>query len=246
MEQTRVRENILGVYFDVVSMDQAVNKMLSFTECESPDVVYTPNPEIVMAAYDNKDLQDALNKGALVIPDGIGVVMGSRIIGGEIRERVAGYDLIQHVFDKLKLTNKTVYLYGAKPGVAKQAVEKMIRQYPGLTFVGYSDGYEKDQEAVIEQIASLKPDFLLVGLGAPRQEYFIEANRHRLGAKVIMGVGGSIDVMAGVVKRAPDFFVRLNIEWLFRLIKQPSRAKRMLQLPRFLIKMIVVGKNYQS
>lgn len=199
-----------------------------------------------MAAYDNKELQEALNEGSMVIPDGIGVVIGSRIIGGSIQERVAGYDLTQRVFDRIKTMNKTVYLYGAKPGVAKLAIENMSRQYPGLTFVGYSDGYEKDQEAIVKHIAALQPDYLLVGLGAPRQEYFIKANRHRLGAKVIMGVGGSIDVMAGVVKRAPDFYVRLNIEWLYRLIKQPSRGKRMLQLPRFLIKMIVEGKRYQS
>ncbi len=241
----RTTINILGIKFDNVSMDEAVEIGLSLFEKEAKYSIYTPNPEIVMAAYDNKILQNQLNDGALCIPDGIGVVIGSKIIGKPLKERVAGYDFNKNMFERLKNTDKTVYFYGSAPGVAKLAAKKMMEEFKGLNIVGIWNGYEKDNSKVIDNINMLNPDLLLVGLGAPRQEEWISMNMDKINAKVFVGVGGSFDGFAGKVLRSPDIFIKLNLEWLHRLIKQPSRWKRMLQLPRFLVKMLVEGRRYK-
>jgi len=236
--------NILGVIFDNVTMDEAVNIGLEFLEDGAKHSIYTLNPESVMAAYGDPVLKKRLNKGGLVIPDGIGVVIGSRIIRKPIKERVAGYDFTQQLFWHLKDTDKTVYFFGAKPGVAKLAAKKMMDKFPGLKIVGVSDGYEQDMEKIIRDINRAKPDMVLVGLGAPRQEEWIDVNMEKIDASVFIGVGGSFDGYSGLVKRSPDIFIKLNIEWLYRLMKQPSRFIRMLKLPQFLLKMIVEGKKY--
>ncbi len=238
------RENILGVHFDNVTMDEAVQYGFGLFDKQTKSVIYTPNPEIVMAAYEDKNLQKNINQADLVLPDGIGVVIGSKINGRPLKERVAGFDFVQQLFGALKNTDYTVYFFGSKEGVAALARKKMEEKYPGLSIVGECHGYEQNTEKIIRDINKLKPDFLLVGLGAPRQEQWIAENKERIDAKVFMGVGGSFDGMAGVVRRAPQVFIRLNLEWFYRLIKQPTRFKRMLKLPLFLVKMIKEGRNY--
>lgn len=242
--EKRKRINILGVWFDQVNMSEAIQIALGLFDKESKGTIFTPNPEIVMAAYENKILQENLNQGSLVVPDGIGVIIGAKLIGRPLKERVAGYDLVQNMFLKMAKTEKTIYFYGAKPGVAELAAQKMKEKYPGLKIVGFWDGYEKEQEKVIEDINQKKPDFVLVGLGAPRQEQFISKYQESIEAKVFAGVGGSFDVMAGVVKRAPKIFIRLHLEWFYRLITQPTRIGRMMKLPLFLLKMLQEGKKY--
>lgn len=241
---TQERVNILGVTFDNVNMQEAVNRGKAMLETEAKDTVYTPNPEIVIEAYRDDKLQTHLNEGSLVIPDGIGVVIGSRIIRKPLKERVAGYDFIQNMFDYLKDTDKTVYFYGAKPGVAEKAAKEMMAKYHGLKVVGTCDGYEKDNNKILQDIIEKSPDMLLVGLGAPKQECWICDNKSVLPCRMYVGVGGSFDGMAGLVKRAPEIFIKLNLEWFYRLMKQPSRWKRMLRLPLFLIKMVFEGRKY--
>lgn len=243
MKQERI--NILGVYFDNVTMDEAVTRGIEFLKTENKDTVFTPNPEIVMEAYHNKSLKEQLNKGSMVIPDGIGIVIGSKIIKNPLKMRVAGYDFVQQLFAHLSSTDKTVYFFGSKEGVAKKAAKDMMSKYPGLKIVGVSHGYEQDHEKVVADIIEKKADLLLVGLGAPRQEQWINDYKDRLPCKMFIGVGGSFDGMAGVVKRAPKLFIKLNLEWFYRLMAQPTRAKRMLRLPVFLFKMIIEGKRYK-
>lgn len=237
--------NILGVNFDNVTMDEAVKIGIGLMDSETKHSIYTPNPEIVMAAYEDMQLQKQLNQGSLVIPDGIGVVIGSKIIKKPLKERVAGYDFTKRLFDYLKNTDKTVYFFGAKPGVAELAADKMMEEFKGLKVVGCSNGYEKDQNKIIESINKVKPDLLLVGLGAPRQEAWISEYMDKVDAKVFVGVGGSFDGFSGTVKRSPDIYIKLNLEWFHRLISQPTRFVRMLKLPQFIIKMILEGKKYQ-
>jgi N-acetylglucosaminyldiphosphoundecaprenol N-acetyl-beta-D-mannosaminyltransferase len=236
--------NILGVNFDNVTMQEAIEIGLGLFKDEAKHAIYTPNPEIVMAAIENASLKDSLNKGSLVIPDGIGVVIGSRIIKKQLKERVAGYDFVQLLFDQLKNSDKTVYFFGSKEGTAELAAKNMMQKYSGLKIVGVHHGYVKDTTQVIEDINRLKPDLVLVGLGAPRQEAWISEHMQSLNTKVLIGVGGSMDVMSGLVKRAPKLFIRLHLEWFHRLITQPSRFFRMLKLPQFLIKMMIEGKKY--
>jgi N-acetylglucosaminyldiphosphoundecaprenol N-acetyl-beta-D-mannosaminyltransferase len=235
-----MKVDILGVNVDNDDMNKAVNKVIEYMDSDGKYKIYTPNPEFVMMSIEDEEFKGILNKGDLVIPDGIGIVIASKILGKKIPERVAGYDLVQNIFKRIKKTNRTVYLLGASEGVAIKAADKMREIHKGLKIVGVHDGYfdENEEKNIMESINTLKPDLLLVGLGAPRQEKWIDNNIHKLNIKVAIGVGGSFDGMAGNVKRAPLIFQKLGLEWFYRLIKQPSRITRMIKLPVFLIKVI--------
>lgn len=241
-----MKVNILGVLFDCVTMAEATQKILSLLDQEEKYLIVTANPEIVMEAQKSSAFCNTINRGDLVVADGIGVVIGSKIIKKPLPERVAGYDLIQNVFNVIKDTNKTVYFFGASPQVAELAAKKMMEKYPGLKIVGTHDGYfdEEEEKVIIEEINRLKPDLLLVGLGAPKQEKWWINNKEQLDVKVCVGVGGSFDGFSGKLKRAPKIFIKLGLEWFYRLIKQPTRFKRMLRLPLFLLLVLRKRKLY--
>ena len=230
--------DILGVPISKVTMDEAVEKVSKFMHEDGLHPICTPNPEIVMLAKDNKDFLETIKKADLVIPDGIGVVIGSRIQKGErLPERVPGYDLVQNTMKRAVKEGYKYYFFGSKPGVAEEAAEKMRETYPGIQIVGTRDGYFKkeDEATIIEEINASGANILLVALGAPKQEMWIEEHKYQLPhVKVAIGVGGSLDGMAGRVKRAPIAFQKLGLEWFYRLLKQPTRFKRMLVLPLFL------------
>lgn len=238
------RVNVLGTYFNNVTRAEAVKQIVECLQSASKASVFTPNPEIVMEAYNNSKYQQVLNRSEMTIPDGIGVVIGAKMIGHPLKERTAGFDTIQDVFATIEGTGLKVFFLGAGPGVAEIAKEKMVEKFPKLNIVGCHDGYFKDDQKVIDYVNSCKPDLLLVGLGFPRQEFWIDQHREALTASVLVGCGGSLDAMSGKVKRAPEFFIRLNLEWFYRLISQPTRAKRMLKLPLFLLKVIFEGRKY--
>lgn len=231
---------ILGVPFKNANFSEAVDIAVNFFENGKNNLIFTPNPEFVMTALDDKDFMDILNSSNMNIPDGIGIVIGSKILKTPIKERVAGYDLVQEIFSKIKNTEKTVYFLGSSEENIVSAIEMMKKKYDGLKIVGYRNGYFKDDESeeVVKEILDKKPDLLLVGLGSPRQEKWIYKYKNELNCKIIMGVGGSFDVMSGNVKRAPKFFIKCNLEWFYRLITQPTRFKRMLKLPLFLVEVI--------
>lgn len=228
---------VLGIPFNNVHFQEAAGLVLNYMDGNETKIVFTPNPEFIMCARKDKEFFEALNNSNLNVADGIGVVMASEILGQPLCERVAGCDLINALFDKMKSSGKTVYFFGSAKGVAAGARQKMEKKYKGLQVVGTHDGYftPEEENIIIEEINELKPDLLLVGIGFPKQEKWIYKHKDELNAKVIMGIGGSLDVLNGNVKRAPAVFIKLNIEWLYRLIKQPSRFVRMLQLPLFLL-----------
>lgn len=236
----RRRTEILGVPFDVGTMHKAVEQAYSFFNDSGQHIICTPNPEIVMAAQEDVELLEILKAADLVVPDGIGVVWASKYSKFPLPERVAGFDLVQLLFDKLKDTEHTVYFFGGEPGVATLAAKKMAKEYPGLKIVGIRNGYfsHKDEKQIIDEIRRVSPSLLLVGLGAPKQEKWIYNNMRFTGAKVCIGVGGSFDAMAGQVKRAPRLFRKLGLEWFYRLLKQPSRIGRMMKLPVFVFKVL--------
>lgn len=226
---------VLGVPFDAVTMEQAVAKAKKMLTDGGQHFICTPNPEIVMEAQKDKDLMAILREADMVIPDGIGVVWASRYSEIRLKERVAGYDLTQNLMAELAATGETFYFFGGAPGVASTAARMMMKKYPGLKVVGVHNGYfdEKEEKKIIQDIKTKSPSILLVGLGAPKQEKWIYDNIRLVGAKVAIGVGGSFDVMAGNVKRAPKIFQRLGLEWFHRLITQPTRWRRMMRLPKF-------------
>ncbi len=236
-----MRTEILGVPFDVLTMPEAVNTAMGYLNGDTPRVLLTPNPEFVLLAGKDNAFMQILHNSNMNIADGIGIVYASRLNRVKLPERVAGYDLVQNLFAELAKTQKTVYFLGSKPGVAEEAKARMEARYPGLRVVGCQNGYYKpEQESIIvEQIAKLSPDLLLVGLGAPRQEKFIAANKHRLNARLLIGVGGQLDGMSERVKRAPIIYQKLGLEWFYRLVSEPKRFKRQVFIPIFIVKVLI-------
>ena len=238
----RKQESILGVKFDIVNEDEALEKLINFLEEDSSlKKVYTPNPEIVMLAQEDKELFKILSEADLVLADGIGVIIASKIRGLELKNRVTGVDTMDRLLKYCGQTGKSIFIFGGKPGIAEIACENIEKKYEGVKIAGYHHGYvtDNDQDEIINKINGANPDVLFVCLGAPKQEKWIDKNKDRLNCSLAMGVGGSVDVYAGVAKRAPIAFQKLGLEWFYRLLKEPWRFKRMLILPKFLIKFIV-------
>lgn len=236
--------NILGADIDMVTMDEAEERAFALMESEGCGVIFTPNSEIILHGSNDPEFMAKLNSADMTIADGIGVVYAARMLGRPLKERVAGYDLICRMLPRMAETGKSLYLLGSKPGVAEAAAETIKKNNPGIIIAGTHDGYFKDDGPVVEAVNAAKPDFLLVCLGFPKQEEWIYKNRAALNARLAIGAGGCLDVFAGTVQRAPRFFCDHGIEWLYRLIKQPSRFVRMLALPRFAVKVFFKGKRY--
>lgn len=226
--------DVMGVRFDNVTMTEALNKAAEMLQSEGADYVVTPNSEIVYEAMADRELEDLLNGASLVLPDGAGVVLGAKILGTPLKEKVAGVEFADGVLGLLAETGGSVYLLGSKPGVAELAAEKMLAKHPGLTVAGMANGYFKDEAAVVEKINEAHADALFVCLGAPKQERFMVNHRQELQVRLMAGLGGSLDSFAGTVKRAPRWMIKLSLEWFYRLLKEPWRFKRMLRLPKFL------------
>lgn len=233
-----MKTDIMGVMFDNYSISQAVEKAVSFEK--KPFVIVTPNPEIVQAAKKDESFKNVLNSADIVTPDGIGIVYASKILKGNIKERAAGFDICCGIIEKLSEIGGSVYLFGGKPGVAECAAENIKEKYKGILISGTADGYFDDEKEkkIISDISEKAPDLLLVCLGAKKQECWIEKHKNELNAKILIGAGGTVDVLAGKVKRAPDIYIKLGLEWFYRLVKEPSRFGRMMQLPLFLLEII--------
>jgi len=230
--------NVRGVYFDNVTMDEAVAMLIERVKSGVQTSVFTPNPEIVQMCIDDNTMYDVIGKGDVILPDGIGVVKAAKILKTPLKERVAGFDTGKRIIAASGKENMKIYFLGGKPGIAEQAVEKMKEEFPDAIFVGSGDGYFKKEgeetDAVIEKVNASGADVLFVCLGAPTQEKWINANRDRMpGVKLFLALGGSLDGYSGNVKRAPQFFIKHNLEWFYRLACQPSRIGRMMKLPKF-------------
>ncbi len=231
---------IFGVRIDCVDMDGAFNKFLALLNRERTSAIYTPNTEMIMMAENDREFKEVMNSADLVIPDGIGLIYASKIHNLGLTDRVPGIELMDRILKYCHTTRRSIYLFGGKPGTADLAGQKILEKYPNIVIKGIENGYfdQSDENRIINSINEAKPDVLFVALGAPKQEKWIAKNRRTLNAHVAMGVGGSLDVYAGNVKRAPVFFQKLGIEWMHRLLKEPSRIGRMMALPKFMIKVI--------
>ena len=232
------RVNILGVDVDAVTMAEAVDVVRRAMDTRAGVMVATANAEMLMRATHDEELRDILNAAALVVPDGAGTVWAARHLGHAMPERVAGYDLAQELLRCAPAEGHSVYFFGSAPGVAEKAKAKAEQLYPGIEIVGVRNGFfsPADNAAIIAEIRAARPDLLLVALGVPKQEKWIAAHLAELDVPVAIGVGGTLDVMAGVMKRAPHWMQKAKLEWLFRGLMQPKRAGRLLALPKFVLK----------
>lgn len=224
----------MTIAFDDVTLQEAVAFAMDHVRTRQRCRVVTPNAEFAMEAKKNPRFLKILNGSQLVLADGISVIYASKILGTPLRGRVTGVGFAQALCQALAEQGGSLYLLGAKPGVAEQAADKLKAAYPGLKIAGTHDGYFKDEATVVEAINAARPDAMLVCLGAPKQEYFMEDHGAQLEVPVMAGLGGSMDVLAGNVRRAPEFFQKAGLEWLYRLGKEPKRIRRMAKLPLYL------------
>ena len=230
-----MRINVLGVGFDNVTMDEAVDRGMELLHSPGTHCVVTPNPEIVEVCRENLAARQAVNGADLVLPDGIGVVKGAKMLGTPLKARVPGIEFAAGLMERMAAEGRSLYLLGAKPGVAETAGEKLAAKYPGLKIAGTQDGYFQEDGPVVEAIRQSGADCVFVCLGAPKQELWMSRHGQATGARLLCGLGGSLDVFAGVVERAPKFWSDHGLEWFYRLCKNPWRAKRMMKLPLFLV-----------
>lgn len=231
---------ILDVPVDSVTMREAVARVNSFLEEDRVHTIYTPNAEIMMAAQRDPGLKNILRQSDMVVADGAGVVLASRLLKRNLPEKVSGIDLVKNTFTMERKDKTRYFLFGSKPGIAEEAGKNLLNMYPGIEIAGCRNGYfSKDEEpGIINEINSSGADILLVALGAPKQEKWIHEHRKKLKVRVCIGVGGSLDVFAGTAELAPEFLRKNGLEWLYRLYKEPKRYKRMLDLPRFILRVL--------
>ncbi len=229
-----------GLPIDVVTLESAFERFKQLLDRSVFSFICTPNTEIVMVARKDEELKEILKSSDMNIPDGIGLVIASKIHKLGLIERVTGVDMMEKMLEFCNYSRKSIYILGGKPGVAEMAVHNIKEKYSNIKVEGYKHGYFNgdEEKEIIKNINKISPDILFVALGAPRQEKWIYNHRKDLNVKIAMGVGGGVDIWAGTAKRAPQVFRILGLEWFYRLLKEPWRFKRMLILPKFMIQVL--------
>ncbi|WP_066065410.1 WecB/TagA/CpsF family glycosyltransferase [Neobacillus soli] len=236
---------ILGIDFVNKSFHEVVEKLFTGIKSNCKAFIVTANPEIVMYAAAHPEYRDIVQAADMVVPDGSGIILASKILNEPIQERVTGYDLTIRLLELGDENKWRIYLLGGREEINKKAADNICNQFPNVELVGRHHGFfdSEKNNSIIKEIKASRPDIVFVALGFPRQEKWISKNLHHFSKGLFMGVGGSIDVLAGEAKRAPLFWRKMNLEWFYRLLMQPSRWKRMLALPRFLVQIIKVKIN---
>lgn len=237
---------ILDVPVHPLTMGEAVSVLEESITSGEQAFVVTANAEIIMMCQEDAGYKKIVSQDAqLVLPDGAGAVWAGRHLGYKVPERVAGFDLYCQLLDKAAQKGYKAFFFGGSPGIAEAAKAKSEELYPGVQVVGCHNGYFKEEEsqAIIDEINASGADMLFAALGAPKQEKWLVRYREQLKPKILMGIGGSFDVFAGKMQRAPKWMQDASLEWLFRLYKQPSRFMRMMALPKFVLKVVFSGKK---
>lgn len=226
--------DVMGLKFDSMTMDEALSRAEALLRGDKAAYVVTPNAEIAYEALHDVQLREMLNGADLMLPDGAGVVLASKLLRTPVKQKVAGVDFAAGLLGILEPNGQSLYLLGGKTGIGELAAQKMLEAHPQLRIAGIADGYFQDEAPVIAKINASGADALFVCLGAPKQERFMVQHQQELHVHLMAGLGGSLDAFAGTVQRAPAWMIRLNLEWLYRLIREPKRFRRMLRLPKYL------------
>ena len=231
--------DVLGVAYDNVTMEEAVSAGRQLLQGSRAAVCVTPNAEIAYDATQDAAFRALLNRADLVLPDGAGVVLAAKLRKTPLKQKVAGVDFAGQMLQVFAETGTRLYLLGSKPGIAERAAENMKKTAPGLVICGTADGYFNDEAAVVEKINAARAQALFVCLGSPKQERFMFDHQEELTTvRLMAGLGGTLDAFAGTAKRAPAWMIQANLEWLYRLYKEPKRLGRMMRLPKYLLKAI--------
>lgn len=234
-----MKEKYLGVDVSPLSYEGIINDLRVRINGGKQSTIIAVNPEKVMSAQRNPEVKELINASTYQIADGVGILLAAKIKGGGITSRVTGVDMMARLLQFAESDGHSVYFYGAKEEVVTKAIANIQAQHPNIRVAGYTNGYEKDEAALVSRIHQSGAKILFVALGSPKQELWIRRNLKSLpNVQVFQGVGGSFDVFSGTVKRAPAPFRKLGIEWLYRLLASPSRFKRQLNLPVFLFKVL--------
>lgn len=229
------RIRILGIEINNVTLEEALSFCTERIEQKEKTKVYTPNAEILVESVRDRSFEELLKKGDLLVPDGVGLIKTARFYKKRFKEKVAGVDLTFAILKEAEMKGFSVYLLGGKPEILPMALEGMKERFPALKISGAHHGYFSEEEVpeLIEEINLSGAEIMIVALGMKKQEAFINDHLEETGCSLGIGVGGTIDILAGTANRAPEFFIKHGLEWLYRLLKQPKRFFRMLDLPRF-------------
>lgn len=222
-------------------MQETVNFIQERLQKQEQTFAVTANAEIIMMAQNDSAYLELLKRTDIITPDGAGVVWAAKHLGSPVPERVAGYDLFHQLLQLAAKTQKKVYFFGGKPGIAEQAKAKALELYPGLKIAGCRNGYfqTEENETIINDINNSGAEMLFAALGAPKQEFWLDENKAKLHTNLLMGIGGSFDVLSGKTTRAPLWMQKAGLEWLYRLMKEPYRFRRMAStLPQFVLKIL--------
>lgn len=236
---SKKKVSVLGVNFIDMTLAEMVITLAEHVEKQEKVFLVTANPEIVLHSKKNPDYQQILNGATYVTADGIGIIKAAKLLGKPLPERLTGFDIFMKLLEQANKKNQSVYLLGAKEVVLTRARAKIGELFPNIKIVGMQNGYfDMNDMEIFENIKAANPDYVFAALGFPRQEEWIAKHLNYFEKGIFMGVGGSFDVLSGEVKRAPEIWQKLNIEWLYRLLQQPSRWRRMLAIPMFMLHVI--------
>jgi len=233
MQTTFSTVTVLDIPFVKTTTDELLKVLKQRIVDQQNTFVVTANPEIAMYAHDHPDYLDLIHTADFVTPDGVGILDGAKILKQPLPERITGFDTLEALLNWASDNHRSAYFVGAKPVVIAQLKRVLDIQFPGLIIAGMHDGYFEDDAEIVADIAAKQPDMVFAALGFPKQERFINAHRHTTKG-LWMGVGGSFDVLAGAVVRAPEFWQKHHLEWLYRTVKEPKRLKRIAVIPHYL------------
>ncbi|WP_207753002.1 WecB/TagA/CpsF family glycosyltransferase [Clostridium yunnanense] len=237
MKQWRVDKvfsNILGYKI----FNKSKEKLIEFVFARKKICIISGNPEVLLNGMNNKNLYDTFNSDDfIIIPDGVGTVVSAKIAGQPVQEKIAGIEVMDEL---LRISNEKgyrVYLLGASEDVIQRCKSNIINKYKNIDICGCRNGYFKNDEMneIVEEIKVSRADILFVALGSPKQENFIIENMQQLPCRIYMPVGGSFDIFAGKLNRAPKIMLKLGLEWLYRVWKEPFRIKRLGKIPKFIL-----------
>lgn len=228
-------QKVIGYKFVNNKMNELVNEMRVRIEKNKKTFIVTANPEIIMYANNNSWYEKTLKDADYIIPDGIGIILASKLFQTPLKERLPGFELMEELLHLANQMEYSIYFLGTKPGVIELTVKEILKVYPKINVSGYHHGYfQEDECKIIEEIKGKKPDIVLVGLGYPKQEKWIAENLHQFDKGIFIGLGGCFNIWAGVTKRAPEVWRKSNLEWFYRIIKEPVRLRRAMAIPKFL------------